>query len=1517
MRRVLAAFFLPLLLLLSVLTAPAAANHDLFKALLFTKAAGYVHESIPAGIQMVTELAAEHHFAVERSEDPAVFNDAKLAEFDALIMLNTSGMVWTSDEQRAALQRFVNAGKGVVALHNALDMGIDNEFPWWDELVNGGSHMPTHSPGTLQGTAKVADRAHPSTKNLPRVWPRAEEWYNFAPNNRGKVHVLVTADETTYNPGPDAMGADHPISWCRKAEGGKVWATAMGHEAAAYSEPLFREHVRGGIAWAAGAEAGDCGGTVTGSFEKITLDDNTADPMELDVAKDGRVFYVQRQGAVKIHKPDTHTTVTAAQLNVYSGGEDGLVGMELDPAFDENHWIYLYWSPADSTQDVNRLSRFTVTGDTIDLASEKKILEVPAYRDRTYPEPGHTGGAVEFGPDGTLYLSTGDDTPPNLSSDWQGYSPIDWRPGRQMLDAARTSGNTNDLRGKILRIKPKADGTYDIPEGNLYPPGTARTRPEIFAMGFRNPFRFTVDQKTGWVHMADYGPDRGGPTTERGPEGLVEYNIIKTAGNYGWPFCHGDNQAYAPYNPDTKVVGPKFDCAAPVNESPNNTGLTELKPIQKPVMWYGYGTSPAFPEMGAGGSAPMAGPVYRYNPDNPSATKFPEYFDGVNFFYEWSRHYVKEIHPNDDSTGVLKINPFLGTFLKPMDMTFGPDGSLYVAEWGTEFGGGNNDSGLYRIDYSAGARTPVAKAVASVTDGPAPLAVRFDGSASFDPDGDALTFAWDFEGDGTFDSSEVKPSHTYPKGKYTAQLKVTDSTGKEGFSNIEIVSGNSKPVITIETPISGTPIEFGGHLVPYKIKVTDPDGGTIDCQKVIVAPALGHDDHEHETTQIRGCEGTVDTGDLGGHPAGANLYYVINAQYTDGGEIPLTAYAKAILQPHRKQAEYFSAQSGVRVVEQEGAESGKRIGDISDNDWIAFTPMDLSAISAVSYRLSSPTGGGAIELRAGSPTGTLLARTPVPRTGGWDNYQMTQSIALQQGVRSTTIYVVFKNSASNAFDLDAVQFGGDAVPGEELKAGTYTVTAQHSGKNVTPVSMDEEAKIVQRGASGGADQRWQVMPLSGGGFQLKNQATGKCLDVPDGSTSPEVQLVQWSCHPDGHAHQRNQTFHASKVDSAWQVASEVSGLCLDVKWVSHEDEAPIIQWTCVYAPNQQFVFTEAGGDRTPPVTTAAGASDGWHTGPVEIRLTATDDASEVAATEYRLDGGEWTSYLGPFPVSGDGERKLEYRSRDGAGNVEEAKALTVRIDATAPQTRASFAPPTDSGWHGAAVPVVLTATDGHSGVDRVEYALDGGAWKPYTEPVVVGGEGAHELLYRAVDKAGTKEQDKAATLKIDETRPTLLVSGVADGETYGDAQDLRISWEAVDSSSGVKTESGAIDGATLLDDAVLPLFTLSLARHTVVVTARDGAGNTTTSTIGFTVVTSMKDLQRLVDRFAATSWISVAEQRRLTTELSKAAKAAAKGQKAKAVRHLESFKAQVARVSRADVRQVLNRDADQVIASLR
>ncbi|NED90888.1 ThuA domain-containing protein, partial [Streptomyces sp. SID11233] len=142
----------------------------------------YRHDSIPAAITMFDQVAADRGWELTKSEDAAVFNDDDLAEYDVIAMVQTSGMVWETDAQRKAVQTYVRDGGGIAAVHNTLDMGIENDFPWWDDLINGGAHMPAHSPGSLQGTAKVADHIHPSTAHLPDRWARQEEWYNFEPN---------------------------------------------------------------------------------------------------------------------------------------------------------------------------------------------------------------------------------------------------------------------------------------------------------------------------------------------------------------------------------------------------------------------------------------------------------------------------------------------------------------------------------------------------------------------------------------------------------------------------------------------------------------------------------------------------------------------------------------------------------------------------------------------------------------------------------------------------------------------------------------------------------------------------------------------------------------------------------------------------------------------------------------------------------------------------------------------------------------------------------------------------------------------------------------------------------------------------------------------------------------------------------------------------------------------------------------------------------------------------------------
>jgi hypothetical protein len=381
------------------------------------------------------------------------------------------------------------------------------------------------------------------------------------------------------------------------------------------------------------------------------------------------------------------------------------------------------------------LSRFQFDGSSIDLASEQQIIEVPVDRGICC----HVGGDILFDAEGDLYLSTGDDTNPFQSG---GFTPLDERPtSNPALDAQRTSANTNDLRGKVLRITPSAGGGYTIPAGNLFQPGTPQTRPEIYVMGLRNHFRIELSQRSGDLFIADYSPDARTANPLRGPAGTGKWAVVNEPSNYGWPYCATAELPYVDYDFATGISGETFNCAAPVNESPNNTGLRELPPVAQPEVWYSYGASAEFPELETGGIGPMAGPAYEFD---EKATKgqtpvaWPSHYDGKSFFYEWTRDYIKGMTlENGDLASIEKVVDSL-VVDNPIDMEFGPNGALYVLEYGDGYFGENPDAQLSRIDYigANGNHSPVAVASGTPTAGASPLTVQFSSEGTSDADGD-------------------------------------------------------------------------------------------------------------------------------------------------------------------------------------------------------------------------------------------------------------------------------------------------------------------------------------------------------------------------------------------------------------------------------------------------------------------------------------------------------------------------------------------------------------------------------------------------------------------------------------------------------------------------------------------------------------------------------------------------------------------------------------------------------------
>jgi cytochrome c len=1045
--------FLIFVLCLSAFTRGADAEDESphgFDVLVYSRTAGFRHSSIQTGVAAITTLGAAHDFSVTATEDPAVFSDVGLAAFDVVIFLNTTGDV-LDPQQQAALERFVHAGGGWVGVHAAAD--TEYGWEWYGGLV--GAWFQAH-PSIQTARVNVLDQTHPSTEHLPRVWTRTDEWYDFRTNPRDRVHVLATLDARSY--GGSVMGHDHPIAWCQPYQGGRSWYTGMGHTEDSYSSQEYLDHLLGGIEWAAGVVDGVCNATIGSNFELETLDDNVDSPMDLAISPEGLVFFVEIGGAVKLHDPATGATSTVANIEVAQAFEDGLLGIALDPLFAENNWVYLFYSPSGSAAK-QHVSRFEWTGGVLDPSSEVILLEIPTQRE----ECCHSGGAMLFGPDGNLFIALGDNTNPFASD---GSAPIDERPGRSPWDAQKSSANTQDLRGKILRIRPTAQGRYEIPEGNLFS-SAADGRPEIYVMGVRNPFRISVDPDTGWLYWGDVGPDAAGSSADRGPAGLDEWNQARTAGNYGWPYCVGPNLAYRDWSFATSSSSRTFDCSAPANDSPNNTGASALPPARTAWIWYPYGASTEFPGIteGAGRTA-MAGPVFKQDPTSHSIEGLPAYFDGRLIVYEWARNYIRVVTLDDDGAP-LSIDPFPGDpdLHQPIAMKAAPDGSLYLLEWGTGFGTGNPDARLSRISFSAAGRRPIAVATASTLSGPVPLEVSFSAAGSFDPDGDPLSYSWDLDGDGVEDASGREADFTYEEaGAFQASLTVFDPLGNDSQASLTIVAGNSRAEISVETPVADGIFSWGDS-VPFSLSVSDPDDGStadggIDCADVDVSLFVGHDAHTHPLETVSGCEGVLEL--ASGHGSdGDRIFQVVEFTYEDAGVAgapSIRVVEEQVLLPSRLQAQHYDDHLGVQVESTSDPLGGRtNVGYLDDGDWILFNGLSLSEISHLTFRVASAGTGGRIEVRRGAPGGALVALANVPRTGGWQTWvDVTVPVITADG--SGPVYLVFRNNPgdSGLFNVNYLVAHGPGVSDRLGDARGLNARYMVTGESATDAGVEPQ-----------------------------------------------------------------------------------------------------------------------------------------------------------------------------------------------------------------------------------------------------------------------------------------------------------------------------------------------------------------------------------------------------------------------------------------------------------------------------
>lgn len=591
-------------------------------------------------------------------------------------------------------------------------------------------------------------------------------------------------------------------------------------------------------------------------FEIGELAGGLEDPMGMTPLPGGRMLILERHGAVKLFSPGQGVrTLTTLQVDAEGLGkrggnwyEGGGLGIAADPDFGvKNDFVYIYYStpavegPDRPGKNINRLSRFRLVDDEM-LSYEKTLLEVPDDRDQKVC---HEGGSVRFGADRLLYLSCGDNTNP-FESD--GYDPIDERPGRWRTDAQRTSGNTNDLRGGVSRIRINETGDgYTIPEGNLFKPGTPKTRPELFVKGCRNVWRIAVDSKTGGVAWGDVGPDAGGTNNNRGPVGYDFIGYAPKGGYFGWPYARGPVNVYknvhdAWYTRHDFATGKNSECFADGirNTSPNNTGMETLPPVQQSLVWYHPGGPTAeFPEMGGGGRTACVSVVYN---QEGRAKSLPAWFDHVLISHEWTRARLDLLKLDKDGK-LESILPFLRNLhlMHPVDMAQDANGDLYLLEYG---GGwtGNKNGGLFKIAFKGWKRPPIITLNAAERFGGLAAPFAFEAQIST-AENNPFTAEWDFD-DGTVEKAQISKnkvsgSHVYKRSnRYEAKLTVTDTlTGAVSTRIVPVSAGNSYPTVKVAFRDAPAQIPWGGEL-KLNLKADDAEDGDL-TQAVAVTATYG------------------------------------------------------------------------------------------------------------------------------------------------------------------------------------------------------------------------------------------------------------------------------------------------------------------------------------------------------------------------------------------------------------------------------------------------------------------------------------------------------------------------------------------------------------------------------------------------------------------------------------------------------------------------------------------------------
>ncbi len=1262
------------------------------------------------------------------------------------------GPLWNAD-QRAAIIRYVQGGGGIAANHNATDMGAGVvSWDWWDGGPDSavGSLMKGHAQTNINNEAEVqvADRHHLSTRDLPDTYDFGDEHYNFARSVRGTHHVLATLDERTYAP-VNPMGQDHPISWCKLYDGdnvadgtgtpkpyddGRVWTSGMGHFGENYTENggdnELIKHLVGGVRWVAGeGKKSDCSGTVWSSFRRTIMVDDVNGPMGLDVAPDGKVYWSEigpnqgytSEGYLKVHDPSgpagNKTTVATIPTRADHGNsEDGVLGMTLEPDFDlsdpETRDVYVYYSPRNASWPTsgnviavgyNQVSRFTLTADgtAVVPGSERVVLRVPKAKIAGNPAgfeggptdagPGHVGGAgLDFDSEGNLYLGVGDDVSPNAPGHDR-YTPMDYR-SAERWDARKTSANSADLRGKVLRIdpldtipsgaEPGPGTTYEIPAGNMFAPGTAQTRPEIYAMGFRQPFTGQADPgHPGAVMVGEFCHDNNANNATRAPAGVCEWNLVDEPGFHGWPFCMGDN---APINSSFRwdyanniSTGQQYDCSladlpsdiryAPdgqTSATPTFDGRNTIPGPAKPAtIWKKYPNAPGgqsaadFGDLSAGGMQPITGPVYRYDAETAGPGAFPPYYDGSWFIANRGADngFWKEVRLRSDDGEMLRVNDWAptGQFGAPnnsyvIPSRFGPDGALYMARW--SFGccrnqlDGANETQLVKIDFAVQDECLEDTQAPNVNHSVAGRAHPSEPNTFFDSA--TLTFAAGDVGCAGVDTVEYRIGgtgewQTYGEpiafdepGTYTVEYRATDrmdnvSAAKQATFTVAQLDDDAAPAVT--GAVSGSQNADGHYVAPAAVAIEATDALSP------IASIEYRVNQEEDWTQVD-FDGEDLTAALEEEFADTGFHFVEFRATDDAGnvsEIGDVRFSVVGDCVYERSDSFDGTTLDARWSRHErngGTPATGLLAPTVAGGQLTLPTNDFELDAANATTSVGPVNFVGQDLAALGDDWAVETQLTVTHTGGWQGVGLMLWQADNNFFRSTITHSL---SGGNIY-VEQSKDNPSSAEGARQQAGGNVTILQNKG----PVTI--RMRYARAAASNTVTAQYRVMAPESAAMDdwanFPGAATFLDLNPSSGSRrdaiGSRVGIYAGGNFPGTTGnHQYPGTPATVKVDY-FRVTPDTAVSCPD------DDVEPPVTTATLDPPG-------ATADR--PVTVTLAADDG-----------DDENASGVEATEYSVDGGSWQQGTA-VTVSDAGEHSVRYRSRDEAGNLEPAQTADFTI----------------------------------------------------------------------------------------------------------------------------------------------------------------------------------------------------------------------------------------------------------------